>query len=140
MLKRQVTFTDFDGNQRVQPLYFNLTKFEWLELEQSVPDGFSVMLQAALETEDTNTTVNLLKKLILTAYGERTAEGAFVKTDDKAIQFSKSEQFSALFWELVNDPAASEQFFTGLIPADQLPEIEKKMKELRDEKVLTLVE
>ena len=38
MLKKDITFTDFDGEVKTQTHYFNLTKAECVELQMSVEE------------------------------------------------------------------------------------------------------
>lgn len=119
MLKKPVTFTDYDGNRKTQNFYFHLNKFEWLELEAYTKGGLIKNLESAIETSNAKKTIDLLKKIILRAYGEKDPEtGAFEKDDDRAIRFSKTEAFSELFYELAYNEQASKEFFMGLIPPE----------------------
>jgi hypothetical protein len=130
MLKKQVTYSDYDDNVRTDTLYFHLNKFEWLELETYTKGGLIENLEHAVETNNAKKTIDLLKKIILRAYGERDPEtGTFEKDDDKAIRFSKTEAFSALFYELAYDENASKEFFLGLIPKEIRGEALKKLNE-----------
>ena len=119
MIKKPVTFTDYDGEQKVVNLYFHLNKFEWLELETYTKGGLIENLSHALETNNAKKTIDLLKKIILRAYGEKDPEtGTFEKDDDRAIRFSRTEAFSELFYELAYNEEASREFFMGLIPPE----------------------
>lgn len=129
MLKKQITFKDYEGADKTIILYFHLNKFEWLELETYTKGGLIENLQTAIETGNAKKTIDILKKIILRAYGEKNEEtGAFEKSDDIAIRFSKTDAFSELFYELAYNEEASQAFFLGLIPADLRDEASKKMK------------
>lgn len=131
MLKKLVTYMDYDGEKRTDTLYFNLNKFEWLELETYTKGGLIENLSHAIETGNAKKTIDLLKKIILRAYGEKDPEtGIFEKSDDISIRFSKTEAFSELFYELAYNAEASEKFFLGLIPQELRAEAEKMMKEI----------
>jgi len=130
MLKKMVTYRDFEDNVRTDTLYFHLNRFEWLELETYTKGGLIENLQHALETNNAKKTIDLLKKIILRAYGEKNADtGVFEKDDDKAVKFSKTDAFSTLFYELAYNEAASKEFFLGLIPKELRGAAEKKMEE-----------
>lgn len=130
MIKKVVQYNDYDDNVRTDTLYFHLNKFEWLELETYTKGGLIENLEHAVETNNAKKTIDLLKKIILRAYGERNPEtGAFEKDDDKAIRFSKTEAFSALFYELAYDENAAKEFFLGLIPKEIRGEALKKYNE-----------
>jgi len=119
MIKKAVTFTNYDGEKVTKTFHFHLSKFEWLELQTFTKGGFVENLQHSLEDGNNKKTIDLLKKIILRAYGERDEETQeFVKSDDLAIKFSKTEAFSELFYELAFDEAKSKEFFLGLIPED----------------------
>lgn len=136
MIKKPVTFMDYDGVERTETYYFHLNKFEWLELEAYTKGGLIENLEHALETNNAKKTIDLLKKIILRAYGEKDPEtGSFEKDDDRAIRFSRTEAFSALFYELAYDEEKSKEFFLGLIPADVRKEAETKLEEIRPGKL-----
>lgn len=123
MIKKPVNYTDYDGNPVTVICYFHLNKFEWLELEAYTKGGLIQNLENALETDNIKKTIDLLKKIILRAYGEKNPEtGVFEKDDDRAIRFSKTDAFSELFYELAYNEEASKAFFIGLIP----PEVREK--------------
>lgn len=119
MLKKTINHTDLEGNAASKICYFHLNKFEWLELETYTKGGLIENLENALETNNVKKTIDLLKKIILRAYGEKDPEtGEFLKDDDRAIRFSKTEAFSELFFELAYDENKSKEFFIGLIPSE----------------------
>lgn len=128
MLKKQINYTDYDGNPTSRIAYFHLNKFEWLELETFTKGGLIENLKHALETNNAKKTIGILQKIILTAYGEKNEEtGVFEKKEELAIRFSKTEAFSELFYELAYNEKAASEFFLGLVPADIKGDVEKRM-------------
>lgn len=135
MIKRPITYTDYDGNKVTEVFYFNLNKFEWLELETYTRGGLIENLQHAIDTNNAKKTIDLLKKIILRAYGERDSEtGKFHKTDELAIEFSKTEAFSELFYDLAYNEEKSKEFFMGLIPQEMREEVATQI--VKQEKIL----
>lgn len=133
MLKKTITYKDYNGAERTDTLYFHLNKFEWLELETYTKGGLVNNLQYALESSNTKKVIDILKKIILRAYGEKNQEtGEFEKDDDRAIRFSKTEAFSNLFYELAGSEEESKAFFMMLIPPEAREEAEKRYNEHRD--------
>ena len=119
MLKKPITFTNQEDEKETKIFYFNLNKFEWLELEAYTKGGLIQNLSSAIETGNAKKTLDILKKIILRAYGEKNEEtGAFEKDDDRAIRFSRTDAFSELFYELAYNPVKSKEFFLNLIPAE----------------------
>lgn len=119
MLKKSVKYIDYEGLPAVATCYFNLNKFEWLELETYTKNGLIKNLKDALENNNVKKTIDILKKIILHAYGEKNSEtGVFEKSDEISIRFSKTEAFSELFYELAYNEEKSKEFFVGLIPPE----------------------
>lgn len=123
MLKKTINYTDYNGIERTEDFYFNLSKAELAEMELSVDGGYAEMAQRIADTKNGPELVKLFKDLILKAYGEKSLDGRrFMKVDEKGnplyIGFSQTEAYSQLFMELANDADAASKFFIGVIPAD----------------------
>ena len=128
MLKKQIKCKDYNGQDVTVVAYFHLNKFEWLELETYTKGGLIENLKTALENGNAKKTIDILKKIILTAYGEKNEDtGKFEKSDKIAIDFSKTEAFSELFYDLAYNAASSEAFFTELIPQELRADVKQMM-------------
>lgn len=128
MIKKEVTFTNYEGHPETKTLYFHLNKFEWLELETYTKGGLIENLKRSIETANPKKTIDILKKIILTAYGEKNEDdGAFEKTEEAAIKFSKTEAFSELFYDLAYNEESSRTFFMGLVPDSLKVEVQKEL-------------
>lgn len=121
MLKRSVTYTDFNGDEVTEVLYFHLTKPELIEMEVESSGGLSTMLQRISENGDRKAIVAEFKKIVLTAYGEKSDDGKiFRKSDTIRENFSSSAAYSQLFMELATDETAAAEFINGVMPKDLL--------------------
>lgn len=119
MLKKTITYTDFDGNEQTEDFYFNLTKAELAEMELSVDGGLAERIQKIVKTNDTPTLIKVFKDIILRAYGEKSPDGKhFVKSEELRNSFACTEAYSALFMELATNADAASSFINGIIPAD----------------------
>ena len=128
MLKKQIKCKDYNGQDVTVVAYFHLNKFEWLELETYTKGGLIENLKHALEVGNAKKTIDILKKIILTAYGEKNEEtGKFEKSDTIAINFSKTEAFSELFYDLAYNAESSGAFFTELIPEELRTDVKQMM-------------
>ena len=129
MLRKEIKYKDFDGNDATRVAYFHLNKLEWLELETFTKGGLIANLKDAIDKNQIDKTINILKKLILRAYGEKNIElNEFEKSDEAAIRFSKTDAFSELFYELAYDEKKSQEFFFALIPSEYRADAEKQMR------------
>lgn len=119
MLKKTITYTDYNGNERTENFYFNLSKAELMEMELGISGGYTEMLTSIIEVQDVPTLIKIWKDLILKAYGEKTADGKrFVKSKEMAEAFSQTEAYSDLFMELATNTDAAIEFAKGIMPAE----------------------
>ena len=119
MLKKTITYTDYNGNERTEDFYFNLTKAEVIEMELGVTGGLAEMIKKVNEAQDMPSIVKIFKDLVLKAYGEKSTDGKrFVKSDEIATAFSQTEAYSNLFMELATDSNAAAEFVNGIMPAN----------------------
>lgn len=117
MLKREITFEDFNGETVTEVHYFNLTKTELVELELDYSGGIENNIMAIVEARDGKTLMKEFKKIILMAYGKKSEDGRrFVKTDALREEFTQTAAFDALFYELATDEEAAAKFIEGVIP------------------------
>lgn len=121
MLKKTITYEDYNGNSRTEDFYFNFTKAEVAEMELSVEGGLSAMLEKVMAAKDTPTLIKLFKELVLKAYGEKSADGRrFIKIDDAghklSNEFAQTEAYSVLFMELATNEQEALNFVNGIIP------------------------
>ncbi len=126
MLKKTITYTDYDGHERTEDYYFNLTKAEVMEMEMSTSGGLAEMITRIVAAQDQPAIIKIFKDLILKAYGEKSPDGKrFIKSDELSIAFSQTEAYSQLFMELATDAEAASAFVNGIVPADMAKQAAK---------------
>ena len=119
MLKKTITYTDYNGNQRTEDYYFNLSKSEIMEMEMSTAGGLAEMLTKIVNTQDAPALVKTFKDLILKSYGEKSPDGKrFIKSEELSTAFYQTEAYSQLFMELSTDADKCANFINGIIPSD----------------------
>ena len=117
MLKKTITFTDYNGQERTEDFYFNLTKAECAEMELSQNGGVSKMLTKIVAEQDQKKLIEIWKGLIIQAYGEKSNDGRrFMKSKEISDSFTQTEAFSILFMELVSNTNAATALVNGIIP------------------------
>ena len=130
MLKKRITYTDYNGNKREEDFYFNLTKAEIMEMEMSTSGGLTEMIQRIIETQDAPSIIKVFKDIIMKSYGEKSPDGKrFVKSPELSEAFSQTEAYSELFMELASDSDAASKFVNGIIPADMAQAVEKQQQQ-----------
>lgn len=119
MLKKTVKYVDYNGVERTEDFYFNMTKAEITEMELSVEGGFSKMLQELVASNDNVKIVQLFKEMVLKAYGEKSPDGRrFVKSKELSEAFAQTEAYSEIFMELALNEEAAAAFINGIMPAN----------------------
>lgn len=130
MLKKAITYVDYNGVERTESFYFNLSKAELIEMEYGTVGTFTSMVQNIIDAQDEPELIKLFKSLILKSYGKKSADGRrFEKSEEISKDFSETEAYVILFMELARDSKAASEFVNGIIPADIDREELKKQQE-----------
>ena len=117
MLKKTITYTDYNGVERKEDFYFNLTKAEIMEMEMSISGGLTEMINRIVAAQDAPAIVKIFKELVLKAYGIKSPDGKrFIKSEELATEFAQTEAYSQLFMELATDADAASAFVNGIVP------------------------
>lgn len=131
MLKKTITYTDYNGVERTEDFYFNLSKAEIMEMEMGTTGGLAEMIQKVVAAQDAPTIIKIFKDLVLKAYGEKSADGKrFIKSEEIAEAFSQTEAYSILFMELATDAEAASDFVNGIIPVDLQEQVKQEQANL----------
>lgn len=119
MLKKTLTYTDYNGTERTEDFYFNLSEAELAEMQLSVNGGFSEMLQRIIDTHDMPSIIKEFKEILLKTYGIRTPDGRFEKSEELSRKFAQTAAYSDLFMLLATNADEAAKFVNGLIPEDK---------------------
>lgn len=129
MLKREIKYQDFDGNEQTATFYFHIGKHEIVELDVEHKGGIKALFEKIIETQDDKGIVEQMKKLILLAVGERSADGQrFVKNDQIREDFKNHAAYEALFMELSTDAERASEFGIGILPPDVAKELKNDIE------------
>ena len=117
MLKRSITYVDYNDKERTEDFYFNLSNAELTEMEFSHVGGLDKTIEKIIETKNNKELIILFKDLVLSAYGEKTEDGRrFVKSQEVRDRFAQSEAYSVLFMELATDENKAAEFVNAIVP------------------------
>lgn len=119
MLKKTIEYTDFNGTQRKEDFYFNLSKAEVMEMEMSKKGGLAEEIQRIVAAQDAPAVIKVFKDLVLKSYGVKSPDGRrFIKSQELRDDFEQTEAYSILFMELATDADAAAKFVNGIVPSD----------------------
>lgn len=126
MIKETIKYIDFNGNEREEDFYFNLTKAEVMKMEMSVKGGLAEMIQRIVAAQDQPAIIAVFEDLITRSYGVKTPDGrGFKKSKELTEEFTCTEAFSQLYMKLATDADAAAKFVNGIVPADMAQQIAK---------------
>lgn len=136
MLKKTITYVDYNGETQTEDFFFNLTRAELMEMELKTEGGMEQMIDKMTKEEDTAKIVEMFKEIIITAYGVKSLDGKkFRKRPEDKEDFLDSAAYDALFVELISNPDEAAAFVSGIIPADvseqAKAEMNKKIEEVK---------
>lgn len=120
MIKKTIKYVDYDGNEREEDFYFNLTKAELMQMQLSKDGTMTEYLQRVISARDVPELASVFKKIILAAYGEKSLDGKYfrkvVDGHKLAEDFEQTEAFNNFYMELATDDKAAIDFINALMP------------------------
>lgn len=127
MYKETVKYIDYNGVERTEDVYFNLSKAELMEMQLSTAGGFDTMINKLIKAQDQPTLVKVFKDIMLRSYGVPSLDGRrFVKTKELAEEFTQTEAYSDLYMKFITDSEAAAKFITGIMPKSLIEQMSKQ--------------
>lgn len=119
MIKKTITYTDYDGNERTEDFYFNISKAEFAELDMGTPGGFTAKMKVISDRKDIPAMLKVFRELIAKAYGVKSPDGRRMeKSEELSKEFMETEAYSELFTEIFQDVDSMASFIVGIMPVD----------------------
>lgn len=119
MIKKTITYTDYNNVERTESFYFNLSKAEIMEMEMGTDGGMAETLKKIVDAKDAPAIIRVFKDLVLKAYGVKSDDGRrFIKSKELSDSFAQTEAYSQIFIELATDADAAAKFVNGIVPSD----------------------
>lgn len=117
MLKKTITFENFDGDTVTETHYFNLSQTELIELELEYAGGIERAVTNMIEAKRNRELFAAVKQIVLSAYGIKSDDGKrFIKNDQIREEFTQTPAFDALMVELGTNEDAAAKFIIGVMP------------------------
>jgi hypothetical protein len=127
LLKKTITYENpFTQKEVTEDHYFHISKSDLIEMEMEehgqsyVKDGekltgMQAKLQRIMDAEDGKAIMTEIKDIIRRSYGRKDGDN-FRKTAEIWEEFSSTEAFSQLLFELCTDPGMAAEFINGVVP------------------------
>ena len=127
MIKKTIKYTDFNGNERTEDHYFNLTKAELTSMQLSTEGGLDTLINRIVKEQNVPEIMKLFTEIIAKSYGVKSDDGKhFRKSDEIFNDFASTGAYDELLIELISDANASAAFVKGILPAGIEKELEDK--------------
>lgn len=121
MLKKEVTYEDYNGEKRTETLFFNLTKAEIAKIQLKENGNFIEYMQRLLQKKKIEELYLFFEDFVRRSYGEKSLDGSkFIKTPEITQDFEFSPAFSEVVMSLVESPDELQRFVMGVIPKDMV--------------------
>lgn len=118
MLKKTIKYEDYNGTDREEDFYFNLTKSEIIKLQMSYEGGFGEYLQSVAQSGNGKLIMELFRTIIKASYGVKSDDGRrFIKDDGVFEEFEQTLAYDELFTELCTDGKKGEEFINAVLPS-----------------------
>ena len=129
MLKKTITYINpFTEKEVTEEHYFHISKADLVEMEMEEHGskytkdgneltGMQAKLQKIIDSEDGKAIMTEFKDVIRRAYGKKDGD-RFLKSKDIWEDFSATEAYSQLLWELCTNAEAAGDFMNGIVPGN----------------------
>ena len=134
MLKKTITYEDYDGNKRTEDFYFNLNKAETIQWLTTTGDyTLDKVFQRLANERNGKEIMNIFRDFIYRSFGKKSLDGRrFDKSEEAKRDFMETEAFSILFSEIVLDAKKAAEFIKAVLPKDFTDDIDKVISENPD--------
>lgn len=117
MLKKKITYTDYNGMERNDNFYFNMTEREVVMLlAQLGVDDLKEYTNKLVESGDSKAMFSFIDNIILSSIGAKSEDGKrFVKNKLIRDDFEQSEAYNVLFMDFLQNPSTASSFASAIV-------------------------
>lgn len=127
MLKKSITYVDYNGVERTEDFYFNLNEDETLGYIIGFEGGIESFIEKVVKEEDVKKLWELWSDFIYRCYGEKSSDGRrFIKSKELSDGFKQTKAYTNLMKELLSDKGNKCAEFINAVVADVEKDPNKK--------------
>lgn len=121
MFRHDIKYVDYNGNEREETLYFNLSNAELAKIEAKTDGGLQDYLKRIFEEQDKGKIWDMFETIVLSAYGKKMPDGSFAKDKGRlAEKFVETVAYSDfMVWLLSDGGKNASTFINGIVPKDK---------------------
>ena len=138
MIKKTITYTDFNDESVTEDFYFHIKKstlLDNLDLKDTLQDLQDRLTQEGrteenLTEEEVRLLLGVVKRLMELSYGERSEDGKRHRQSPEIwADFKDSAAYDAILFQLFQEKGQAMDFLAGVMPKELLEQAEKELAE-----------
>lgn len=122
MISRTIKYVDYNGVEKEETFWFNMSQRDLLKLEATTEGGWENKLRQLIAEQNGAKAYNFFEGFVNDAYGVKTADGGFDKDPAHLKAFQAKKAYSDLIWSFVEHPDQAADFINGIVAS-----VEKKV-------------
>lgn len=126
MRRETISYKDYDGNEREEMFYFNLTREECISIHAKTPGGLGAVLDRIVKANDRGVIHATFEDLLGKSYGVKSEDGRRLmkgKDGEFFAAFKETLAYDELICKLISVPGYAAEFFNDVIPTEELKDL-----------------
>lgn len=120
MLKKRIKYTDYNGLEREEDFYFNLSEAEIMRMNFTTKGGLEEFYNRIIAEQDMPTLYRYFEEIVQSSYGVKSLDGkSFDKDPAQTKRFVQCPAYDKLMMELIGSSDAAAAFCNAIIPKPQ---------------------
>lgn len=140
MLKKTITYENFNGEKKTKDFYFHMNQVEFAKLNGEIPGGLEKHIQDIVDDKDDDAMLRMIDLLVSRSYGKFDEDDEFTKIDRNGRplyeKFVNTDAYDKLIIELVSGEQNIVNFLKMILPTDLRTKLDEKEKEIAGQQKL----
>ena len=117
MFKETFKYTDYNGVEREETHYFDLSQPDIMRLNYGSGATLKEIVEKITQEQDGGRIIELFEKIILASYGEKSEDGKlFIKDEAARRKFQYSPMYPQMYMRLATDAEYAARFVREITP------------------------
>ena len=115
MISRTIKYVDYNGVEKEETFWFNMSQRDLIKLESSIEGGWENRLRQLVMEQNGYKAYEFFENFVNDAYGVKTVDGGFDKDPAHLKAFQTKKAYSDLIWSFVEHPDQAAEFINGIV-------------------------
>lgn len=137
MIYRDITYTNYDGEEITDRFYFNLSRADLIRMDMQSGGDLASYMKKVVESGDNEAIWSMFEKIVTLSVGKKSIDGKrFDRSTEAKKDFLESDAYSEFLYMLMTDnygtePNYAQKFVSGLVDEQSMNRSLKKIEEYR---------